>query len=102
MVKKLINHIQFLRAISVLLVFFYHIKLNNFEYGFIGVDIFFVISGYIITSRIYNGYNKNNRRTIKLLLEKFYKMNKINDINLNLKVYKLLFKIENQLLKKSI
>jgi len=52
--------------------------------------------------KIYNGYNKNNRRTIKLLLEKFYKMNKINDINLNLKVYKLLFKIENQLLKKSI
>lgn len=54
--KKLINHIQFLRAISVLLVFFYHIKLNNFEYGYIGVDIFFVISGYIITSRIYNEY----------------------------------------------
>ena len=53
-------------------------------------------------SKIYNGYNKNNRRTIKLLLEKFYKMDKINDINLNLKVYKLLFKIENQLLKKSI
>ena len=53
-------------------------------------------------SKIYNGYNRNNRRTIKLLLEKFYKMNKINDINLNLKVYKLLFKIENQLLKKSI
>ena len=52
--------------------------------------------------KIYNGYNRNNRRTIKLLLEKFYKMNKINDINLNLKVYKLLFKIENQLLKKSI
>ena len=56
MKKKLINHIQFLRAISVLLVFFYHIKLNNFEYGFIGVDIFFVISGYVITSRIYNEY----------------------------------------------
>ena len=52
--------------------------------------------------KIYNGYNKNNRRTIKLLLEKFYKMNKINDININLQVYKLLFKIENQLLKKSI
>jgi peptidoglycan/LPS O-acetylase OafA/YrhL len=56
MKKKLINHIQFLRAISVLFVFFYHLKLSYFEYGFIGVDIFFVISGYVITSRIYNEY----------------------------------------------
>ena len=56
MKKKLINHIQFLRAISVLLVFFYHLKLNYFEYGFIGVDIFFVISGYVISSRIHNEY----------------------------------------------
>ena len=54
--KKLINHIQFLRAISVLLVFFYHLKLFNFEYGYIGVDIFFIISGYVITARIYNEY----------------------------------------------
>jgi len=54
--KKLINHIQFLRAISVLLVFFYHLELNFFEYGYIGVDIFFVISGYVIASRIYTEY----------------------------------------------
>ena len=59
--KKLINHIQFLRAIAVLLVFFYHLKINYFEYGFIGVDIFFVISGYVITSRIYNEYYQFNR-----------------------------------------
>ena len=56
MKKKLINHIQFLRATSILLVFFYHLELRYFEYGFIGVDIFFVISGYVITSRIYNEY----------------------------------------------
>ena len=58
MKKKLINHIQFLRAISVLLVFFYHLKLDLFKYGFIGVDIFFIISGYVITSKIYNEYYK--------------------------------------------
>ena len=56
MKKKLINHIQFLRALSVLLVFFYHLKIPYFEHGFIGVDIFFIISGYVITSRIYNEY----------------------------------------------
>ena len=58
---KLLNHIQFLRAISVLMVFFYHLKLNYFENGFLGVDIFFVISGYVITARIFNEYKSNNK-----------------------------------------
>ena len=46
-----------LRAIAVSAVIFYHAQLNFFgqkifEGGFIGVDIFFVISGYLITSLI--------------------------------------------------
>ena len=64
----LLNHIQFLRGLSVLLVFFYHLKLNIFQYGFLGVDIFFVISGYVITSRIYKEYQ--NKRSFNFL--KFY------------------------------
>ena len=52
--KKILNHIQFLRGISVLLVFFYHLKFEFFDYGFLGVDIFFVISGFVITSIIYH------------------------------------------------
>lgn len=56
MKKKLLNHIQFLRAISVLLIFFYHLKLKYFEYGFLGVDIFFVISGFVISLLIYDEF----------------------------------------------
>ena len=52
--KKILNQIQFLRGISVILVFLYHLELKSFEYGFLGVDIFFVISGFVITSMIYN------------------------------------------------
>lgn len=39
-----------LRAISVLAVIFFHADFSLFKGGFIGVDVFFVISGYLITS----------------------------------------------------
>ena len=37
-----------LRAIAVLAVVFYHAELELFKGGWLGVDIFFVISGYLI------------------------------------------------------
>lgn len=43
------NDIQSLRAIAVLFVLVFHAKLGNFAAGYLGVDIFFVISGYLIT-----------------------------------------------------
>lgn len=41
-----------LRAVAVLPVVFFHAGLPAFKGGFVGVDIFFVISGYLITSLI--------------------------------------------------
>src|SRR5262245_53969924 len=42
-----------LRAVAVLPVVFYHFQIAPFTGGFVGVDIFFVISGYLITSLIH-------------------------------------------------
>src|SRR3990167_10881623 len=41
-----------LRAIAILSVMFFHFKASWLPGGFVGVDIFFVISAYLITGRI--------------------------------------------------
>jgi peptidoglycan/LPS O-acetylase OafA/YrhL len=50
--KAYYPHIDGLRAVAVLLVFLFHLDIQFFKGGYIGVDIFFVISGYLITKNI--------------------------------------------------
>lgn len=46
------REIDGLRALAVLPVMFFHAGLQSFSGGFVGVDVFFVISGYLITKLI--------------------------------------------------
>ncbi|MCI5150345.1 MAG: acyltransferase [Candidatus Electrothrix sp. MAN1_4] len=45
----MLNHITILRSVAVLLVLIFHFNSNILKSGYIGVDIFFVISGYLIS-----------------------------------------------------
>ncbi len=54
-----------LRALAVLPVIFFHAGFEYFKGGYIGVDIFFVISGYLITSIIIKEQELNNFSLLK-------------------------------------
>jgi peptidoglycan/LPS O-acetylase OafA/YrhL len=65
-----------LRALAVLPVLFFHAGFQTFSGGFVGVDVFFVISGYLITSIIekqtgtftlMNFYERRARRILPAL-----------------------------------
>ncbi|KIQ02240.1 hypothetical protein RU07_12405 [Agrobacterium tumefaciens] len=68
-----------LRALAVIPVVLFHAGIVGFTGGFVGVDVFFVISGYLITAKIYSDlqsgrfsfldfYERRTRRILPLLL----------------------------------
>lgn len=60
--------IEGIRAIAILLVIAAHFAIPGFSAGFIGVDIFFVLSGYLITSILVREYESTQR----IALLRFY------------------------------
>ena len=60
--------IQGVRAVAVLLVLLYHAGVPGFSGGFVGVDVFFVLSGYLITGIV----AREVAETGRLSLKRFY------------------------------
>jgi len=56
-----------LRSVAIIPVVLYHAGISMFSGGFVGVDVFFVISGYLITSIILNDIDKD-----KFTITNFY------------------------------
>ena len=62
------REIDGLRSIAVLAVVFYHFAVPGFRGGFVGVDIFFVISGFLIGGILWRDQSEDGR----LSLARFY------------------------------
>lgn len=68
-----IQFIQHLRAISILLVLIYHMGLPV-ESGFLGVDIFFFISGYIVANVLSEKYFNHNNSLKLFYINRFWRL----------------------------
>lgn len=72
--KKVINYrpdIDGLRALAVLSVVLYHAFPSYLQGGFVGVDIFFVISGFLITSILLKELNNDDFKFSDFYLRRF-------------------------------
>lgn len=68
---KFRNEIDGIRFLSIILVILYHSKIPYFSnFGYLGVDIFFVISGYLITSILLNEFNLKKKISLFNFLER--------------------------------
>jgi len=63
--------IQGLRALSFILVFIFHLNSSWLPGGFIGVDLFFVISGFLMTTIITDQVDKKKFNFIDFFLNRF-------------------------------
>ena len=62
--RQFLPEIQVLRAVAVMLVVVYHFWPGTLTGGYVGVDAFFVISGYLITSHLFREADRTG--TVKL------------------------------------
>ena len=61
------EHVDGLRAVAVISVILFHLDIELFKGGFVGVDVFFVISGYLISKIIFQKIESN-----KFSIKEFY------------------------------
>lgn len=63
--RRYISGLDGLRAISVLAVILYHLHIKGIDGGFLGVTVFFVLSGYLITDLLVNEFERDGKIDFK-------------------------------------
>ena len=101
--------IQALRGISVIAVFLYHVDSKLFPNGYLGVNIFFIISGYVMAPKIEEIFHSRiqlRKNLIKFFQKRFYRLAPafcfIASINLILLFPFTLISEQNRVLKQTL
>jgi len=64
------KEIQFLRAVAVTLVVLSHLQIGMFSGGFVGVDMFFVVSGFVIGLTMVNEQTSTGKVSLRRFFER--------------------------------
>jgi peptidoglycan/LPS O-acetylase OafA/YrhL len=63
-----------LRGVSVLLVLFFHTSLPGLQSGYLGVDIFFALSGYFITTSLLKSQSRGQLQFRQFYWRRFLRL----------------------------
>ena len=66
--------IQGLRGIAILLVIIFHFFPNYLPLGYLGVDLFFLISGFLITGIVIKNYNNEKFSFLDFYAKRFRRL----------------------------
>ena len=66
--------LNLLRAIAVISVIVYHFDKSLIPGGWLGVDLFFFLSGYLIVNKIIIGFKKENNFLLKFIKNRFTRL----------------------------
>ena len=65
-------HLDFLRTLAIISVLFFHLGFDFFKYGFLGVDIFFILSGFLMYKYFQTEFN--NKSVFKYYLNRAFRV----------------------------
>ena len=68
------DDIQWLRGLSVLAVLFYHADKSLLPGGYLGVDVFFVLSGFLITRNIFPDIERGTFSYAEFIARRFRRL----------------------------
>lgn len=69
-IKHYRNDLDLLRALAIISVVGYHLKIPYFNNGYVGVDIFFVLSGFLMAANIFSRLKDNNFKLYSFYLSR--------------------------------
>lgn len=75
MKKRNVFGLDLLKAMAIIVIVIYHINTNWLQGGFVGVDLFFVISGYLLANSLVSEFKKTGDTAfIKNLVKRFVQL----------------------------